>query len=138
MNYFDKEIITDLKTHNIGFQTLTDAEHKIILEEMNNKIPFSSSKIDWKILKNSHIFFYEPLSIATLQLAEKIREVSDGNLIFVGDSACDEVYSIAPESLEQALKLFSELPQHTYILQTSLNWIACISFEGDIDFAGLP
>ena len=138
MNYFDKEIITDLKTHNIGFQTLTDAEHKIIVHEINKKIPFSSSKIDWKILKNSHIFFYEPLSIAALQLAEKIREVSDGNLIFVGDSACDEAYSIAPESLEQALKLFSELPQHTYILQSSLNWIACISFEGDIDFARLP
>lgn len=105
---------------------------------MNSKIPFSSSNINWGNLKNSHIFFNEPLNIATLQLAEKIRELSDGNLIFVGDSACDEAYSITPKNLEQTLKLFSELPQHTYILQNSLNWIACISFEGDIDFALLP
>lgn len=138
MNYFDEEITINLNTHNIGFETLTDVEHKLILEKMNNEIPFASSKIDWENLKNGHIFFNEPLNIATLQLAEKIRELSAGNLIFVGDSACDEAYSITPKNLEQALKLFSELPQHTYILQNSLNWIACISFEGDIDFALLP
>ena len=138
MNYFDEEIIMDLNTHSIGYEILTNAEHKHIVDDMNEKIPFSVSKIDWSKLGDSHIFLWQTIKHSDFQLAEIIRNFSEGNLIFVGDSACDEAYSIKPENLEQALKSFSELPQHTYILQASLNWIACISFEGDIGFALLP
>ena len=70
-------------------------------------------------------------------LAEKISAVADGELVLIGDSACDDAYSVSVEHLEQILRVMSELPQHTYILQKSLAWIACISFEGHLDFANI-
>jgi hypothetical protein len=79
----------------------------------------------------------EPSSLAISLLAQEIRKVADADLIFIGDSACDDAYSINPEHLIQTLKIFSELPQHTYIVSEAITWIACISFEGHVDFATL-
>lgn len=137
MSYFDKEVLSDLSKHNISFDVLTEIEHSSIVREINERIPFSGSKIAWTKLKNSINFSYNPLDLATSRLADEIRKVTDDNLIFVGDSACDEAYSIDPDFLEEALRIFSELPQHTYIVQKSLTWIACITFEGDLNFANL-
>lgn len=137
MSYLDEELIKDLRDHNILFDILSESEHISIVRKINANIPFSGSKVAWSNLNTSMNLGREPSDFATLRLAEEIRKVADSNLIFVGDSACDEAYSISIEYLEITLKIFSELPQHTYIVTESLTWIACISFEGDLDFANI-
>lgn len=59
-------------------------------------------------------------------------------MIFLGDSAIEYAYSIAIAELRRALDIFAELPQHTYIFPEQLHWIACLAFEGHIDYADLP
>lgn len=135
MSYLDNELIKDLSENSIGYDTLSESEHASIVKKINEQIPFSGSKIDWGNLKNSINFGSESSELAILKMANEIKSITDENTIFVSDSACDEAYSISAENLEKALRIFSELPQHTYIVPKSLTWIACISFEGDLDFA---
>ncbi|MGA9703747.1 hypothetical protein [Pseudomonas sp.] len=135
MSYFDDELIKDLSKHSIGYAILSEAEHASIVNEINEKAPFSGSKIDWRKLKNSINFESKSSEVAILRMANEIKAITNENTIFVGDSACDEAYSVSAEDLEKALMIFSELPQHTYIVPKSLTWIACISFEGNFDFA---
>lgn len=137
MSVFDEEIITDLNTRNINFDILTDTEQASLVRAMNERIPFSGSKVDWSNLKNGIDFKHEPSNSAISRLAGEIRKIDDGNVIFVGDSACNEAYSISLIHIDKALGIFSKTPQHTYIVSTSLTWIACISFEGDLDLASL-
>lgn len=137
MSIFDEELITDLNTRNINFDILTDAEHASLVRAMNERIPFSGSKVDWGNLKNGIDFEHESSNSAISRLAEEMRKIDDGNVIFVGDSACDEAYSISLIHIDKALEIFSKIPQHTYIVPGSLTWIACISFEGDLDLASL-
>ncbi|WP_218170110.1 hypothetical protein [Pseudomonas costantinii] len=106
------------------------------MNAINENIPFSGSQIAWKLLKGS-IYFGMATSQATLKsLAEKIKSVSASHVFVVGD-ATDNAYSINVKDLFPALQIFSTIPQHTYITQENLSWIACISFEGDIDFSTL-
>ncbi len=90
MSYFDEEVRSDLSTHNINFDILTEIEHASITKDINERVPFSGSKVSWTSLKTSIHFSREPSDLATSQLADEIRKVADDKLIFVGDSACDE------------------------------------------------
>lgn len=135
MSYLDEELIADLKKLNISFSTLSGVEHDALTRKINERIPFSGNQIAWSTLDNSISFGSISSNLAISMLAEKINAVADGELVFIGDSACDNAYSLSVEHLDQALRVMSELPQHTYILQKSLAWIACISFEGHLDFA---
>lgn len=137
MSYLDEELIADLKKLNISFSTLSDIEHDAIARKINESIPFTGNKIAWSTLDDSISFGSASSNLAISMLAEKISAVADGELVIIGDSACDNAYSLSVEHLDQALRVMSELPQHTYILQTSLTWIACISFEGHLDFANI-
>ncbi|WP_124429836.1 hypothetical protein [Pseudomonas sp. R2-37-08W] len=135
MSYFDDELITELRSHNIAFNILPENDHASIVREINETIPFSGSKIAWSKLNKSINFGGDLPDFSTSKMAKEIKKFADDKIIFLGDSACDEAYCINLEQLEDALRIFSEIPQHTYILQKQLDWIACISFEGDIDFA---
>lgn len=137
MSYFDEELVADLKDSDIGFDIISEAEHSSMLRRINEKVPFSGSKVAWKHLEASINFGLASSVSAVSHLAEEIRNVTDEDLIFIGDSACDEAYSIGLKHIDKVLRIFSELPQHTYIVPKSLAWIACISFEGDLDFAKL-
>ncbi|WP_052958841.1 hypothetical protein [Pseudomonas marginalis] len=137
MSYFDEELTADLKIFNICFDILSEIEHASIVSKMNEKLPFSGSKISWSNLEASINFGLASSDLAISRLAEEIRRLTDGDLIFIGDSACDEAYSINSKHIEKAIKIFSELPQHTYVISKSLTWIACISFEGDLDFVDI-
>lgn len=137
MNYFDKILIKDLNDGEIHFNILSEKENASIVRDINKTISFSGSKINWEKLKDGMYFGDEPSAQVIFRLAVQIRKVTDGNLIFIGDSAYDNVYSINPEHLEKALRIFSDLPQHTYITSKSLTWIACMSSEGDVNFASI-
>lgn len=137
MNYFDEEIITDLKAFNITFEVLTEADHASIVRNINENVPFSGSKVAWDKLATSNHFGLTSSDLAISHLAKEIQKLNDNNLIFIGDSACDEAYSINLMHIDKALSIFSEIPQHTYIVSKSLTWIACIASEGDLDFARL-
>lgn len=135
MSHFDDKLIAELRSHNIAFNILPANDHASIVREINENIPFSGSKIAWSKLNNSMNFGGDLTDSPTSRLAKEIKKVADDTIIIVGDSVCDDAYCINLEQLEEALSVFSEIPQHTYIVQKQLNWIACISFEGDIDFA---
>jgi hypothetical protein len=135
MSYLDEELIADLKKSNINSSNLSKTEHSAIIRKINEHIPFTGSQIAWSSLENSISFGSTSSSAALSMFAEKINAVADGELIFIGDSVCDDAYLVNVEHIDQTLRIFSELPQHTYILQNSLAWIACISFEGHLDFA---
>jgi hypothetical protein len=137
MSYFDDELIKELKAHNIPFNILSVNNHNSIVREINERIPFSGSKIAWSKLKKSISFEDELPHAANSQLAKEIKNVATDEIVILGDSVCDEAYIIHSEDLEEALRFFSEIPQHTYITSTSLEWIACISFEGQWNFANL-
>jgi hypothetical protein len=137
MSYLDDELIADLKRLNINFSILSEAEHAAIVRRINERILFAGSQIAWSALEYSINFGSASSNLAIFMLAKKISAMADDEFIFIGDSACDDAYSVKVEHLEQALRIFSELPQHTYILQKSVAWIACISFEGHLDFANI-
>ncbi len=134
MSYLDDEIVKNFNQLNIEFEISPEAEHDLIVEKINAIVPFFGNQIAWSQFKeNTHIGLSP--SQATLALLEKkIKEATKHNVIFIGD-ATDNAYSISATDLMQSLQIFSKTPQHTYILQKQLDWIACISFEGDIDFA---
>ncbi|MFP3496450.1 hypothetical protein SB759_19660 [Pseudomonas sp. SIMBA_059] len=135
MSHFDEVLIKDLKKNNIAFNTLSPIEQDSVINKIHKHVPFSGSKIIWKSLKSSLNLGSEPSDSSIFLLAEEINKVTSADLIFIGDSACDDAYSIGHEHLTQTLRIFSELPQHTYIVSPEINWIACISFEGHLDFA---
>lgn len=134
MSYFDEELITDLKKLNIDFSVISQTEQDSMVSEINERIPFSGNQIDWSSLGNSIDFGLAPSTLAISLIAAEICKASDNDLIIISDSACDNAYSISPEHLNQVLKVLSEFPQHTYILSADFTWIACISFEGHLDF----
>jgi hypothetical protein len=136
MSYLDDEIIDDFKKINIKITILTKVKHDLMVENISQNIPFSVTNIAWNLLKDS---IY--LGVATSQtsmdaLAEKITHTTKADIIIIGD-ATDEAYSIGIKQLSPALRIFSTIPQHTYITQESLDWIAGISFEGYIYFCKL-
>lgn len=49
----------------------------------------------------------------------------------------DEAYSILTKDIRNALNIFTDVPQHLYMIPDTSNWIACISTEGNIDYAEL-
>ncbi|WP_438868384.1 hypothetical protein [Pseudomonas sp. L1(2025)] len=131
MSYFDEELITDLKKLNIDFSVISQAEQDSMVSRINERIPFSGNQIDWSRLES----FGSASSILAISLiAAEICKISDNDLVIISDSACDNAYSISPEHLNQVLKILSDLPQHTYIVSEDFTWIACISFEGRLDF----
>lgn len=134
MSYFDEELITDLKKLNIDFSVISQAEQDSMVSRINERIPFSGNQIDWSRLGSSINFGSASSTLAISLIAAEICKVSDNDLIIISDSACDHAYSISPEHLNRTLKVLSEFPQHTYIVSEVSNWIACISFEGHLDF----
>lgn len=138
MNYFDEEVVADLKALNIKFDILLEGDHASLVSKINENVPFSGSKVAWNNLETSFNFGFASSDLSISTLAKEIQKLTNDNPIFIGDSACDEAYSINLIHIEKALRVFSEIPQHTYIVSKSLAWIACMSFEGDLDLARLP
>ncbi|WP_411379946.1 hypothetical protein [Pseudomonas sp. MPB26] len=135
MNYFDEEVMTNLNNFNMTFEVLTEAEHVSIIRNINENVPFSGNKVAWDKLSASNHFGLTSSDLAISNLAKEVQKFNDNNLIFISDSACDEAYPINLMHIDKALSIFSEIPQHTYIVSKSLTWIACIASEGDLDFA---
>lgn len=72
-------------------------------------------------------------------LAEKIKQIFENHVVILGDST-DNAYSINVENIYPALRIFSTIPQHTFITYIShekIKWIAGISFEGNMYFSNL-
>lgn len=136
MNYFDDELIKDFKRLNIKFTILSETEHDAIVDCINETMPFAGSQVAWSTLKNSINFGRKISDLALSSLTEEINKVTNDKLYFVGD-ACSKGYSVDHGDLSQAVKIISEFPQHTYIVPEPMTWIACLSFEGHIDFANI-
>ncbi|MBP1126326.1 MULTISPECIES: hypothetical protein [Pseudomonas] len=134
MSYLDDEIVKDFNQLNIKFEISPEAEHDLIVETINATVPFFGNQIAWSQFKESTHIGPSPSQATLKLLEEKIKAATKHNVIFIGD-ATDNAYSISTRDLMQSLQVFSKIPQHTYILQKQLDWIACISFEGYIDFA---
>jgi hypothetical protein len=138
MNYFDIELEKHLKAENIHYERLpSEAEEKCI-NKIQEKIIFSGSQIDWKALQNATNLSHMDKSLALNEISEKLNSLGVEGVIFLGDSAIGHAYSIAITNIRRALDIFAEFPQHTYIFPENLHWIACLSFEGHIDYAELP
>ncbi|MFB3306692.1 hypothetical protein [Pseudomonas sp. AMR01] len=134
MSYFDEEIIEDFKKTSAKLTILPESEHDFIVNAINEKFPFAGNRIAWDSLKDSTYFGTTASQGALESLTKKIIRVSGDCILVVGDST-DNAYSTSNVAL--ALQIFSTIPQHTYIVSESISWIACISFEGDLDFASL-
>ncbi|PRA33068.1 hypothetical protein [Pseudomonas poae] len=137
MSYLDEELIADLKASDISFDVVSETEHASIVDKINENVPFSGSKVAWGNIEKSINFGFSSSDLAVSRLADEIGRTAEDTLIFIGDCACDEAYCISLQHVDKVLRIFSQLPQHTYIVSKSLTWIACISFEGDLDFASL-
>ncbi|WP_411705129.1 hypothetical protein [Edaphovirga cremea] len=136
MSYLDIEIIKDLKSTNTNFTTLSDSEYELITNKINETIPFSVCNIAWSLLNDS-IYIGATSSYASMTLlADTIKSITASDVIILGDSI-DSAYLININNIAQALRIFSTIPQHTYITQQNLKWIAGMSFESDIYFSTL-
>lgn len=138
MNYFDTELEKSLKTDNIHYERLPKKDEKNLINKIQQKITFSGSQIDWKILPNATDLSHIDKSLALNEISEKLNSLGVQRVIFLGNSAIEYAYSIAIADLRRALDIFAEFPQHTYIFPEQLHWIACLAFEGHIDYADLP
>lgn len=136
MSYFDEEIIQDFKKINANLIILPEIEHDRIVDAINERLPFSGSQIAWSSLRDSTYLGTTESQGALESLATKIKLVSGGYINIVGDST-DFAYSTNINNILLALQIFSTIPQHTYIVSEPISWIACISFEGHLDFANL-
>lgn len=136
MSYLDEEVVEDFKKINTKIIILSDSKHDLIAEKINDNIPFSVSNIAWNLLKDAIYLGASTSQMSMDALAEKIKLITEGDVIILGDST-DNAYLIDIKDLSPALKIFSTIPQHTYITQERLDWIAGISFEGDIYFSKL-
>jgi hypothetical protein len=74
MNYFDEELIKDLKKSNINFSIHSEAEHNTIVNSINETMPFSGNQIAWSKLKNSINFGLETSNLAISLLTEEINK----------------------------------------------------------------
>lgn len=136
MSYLDEEIIEDFKKQNASLIILTEDEENLIIDAINEKLPFCGSQIAWELLKGSTYLGTATSPGVLNSLAKKITPASHDFIFIVGDSI-DNAYAINLKDLTFAIKIFSTIPQHTYITQKDLTWIACISFEGYVDFSPL-
>ncbi|NWE14389.1 hypothetical protein [Pseudomonas yamanorum] len=137
MNHFDTELEKSLKTDNIHYERLPNKDEKRLINKIQRKITFAGSQIDWKTLQNATDLSHMEKSLALTEISEKLNSLAVQRVIFLGDSAIEYAYSIAITDLRRALDIFAEFPQHTYIFPERLNWIACLAFEGYIDYADL-
>lgn len=135
MSYYDDELEKELSELNIPYKRLEKEKHDRLVSEINKKVPFSGSKISWATLQNSMRHNTDKQSIKWI--SERIISLNEENVIFIGDSLLEDAYQINTKNLERSLIVFSDIPQHTYFFSNNLNWIGCISSEGDIDFGEL-
>lgn len=137
MSYFDDLIIGKLLKNRINHEILTVHDHKAVCEVIRTKANFVGNQINWPTLKNFKSFNHLEKEGALDLLAKTIISHASEKVFFIGDSAMDEAYSTSIKDVRNALGIFTDVPQHLYILPDRLNWIACISSEGNIDFAEL-
>jgi hypothetical protein len=137
MNYFDNNLVEMLNENGILYERLSDKEQEDLINNIQNKIIFAGSKIDWEALENATELSYMDRPLALAIVAEKLGSLGIQQVIFLSDSAIEHAYSININDIKKALEIFADFPQHTYIFPQSLHWIACLAFEGQIDYADL-
>lgn len=137
MNYFDSDLVETLKKYNIHYEQLSNKNQKIFIHKIKNKIIFAGSQIDWDTLKGATELGNMEKSLALTILSEELGSLGIQKVIFLGDSAIEYAYSINIADIKRALEILAEIPQHTYIFPEELHWIACLAFEGYIDYAKL-
>lgn len=114
MSYLDGEIIEDFKRIGITLTILPRQQHDSIVSKMNNSIPFHTCNIAWELLEDSIYLGDITSDTSTESLAEKIKQTTESHVIILGDST-DHAYSINVEDIYPALRIFSTIPQHTFI-----------------------
>ncbi|WP_426237642.1 hypothetical protein [Pseudomonas sp. TWP3-2] len=138
MSYFDDELEKDLTASNILFEILAPEIHDTFVSSINEKLPFSGSKIAWSTIQNSMNYAKNEKPQAFFYISNKIRDVNISEIIFLGDSLTESAYRTSTARLENILQIFSDIPQHTYFFSDSLSFIGCISSEGEINFSERP
>jgi hypothetical protein len=137
MSYFDDELEKSFSEAKISYKKLDKEKHDFFVKKINEKIPFSDSKIAWDLLQSSINFNENEGAFALKEISEKIKSLNIAEVIFIGDSTIEDAYQVNILDLEPALEILAEIPQHTYFFSDELSWIACITMEGHIDF-GIP
>lgn len=137
MSYFDDELIADLKQKGIGYETLSSDKREEISSVIQKKARFIGSQIAWKNLNGAKNLNGFNKSEALNLISKTLGRLKTKRVIFLGDSAIDHAYSVDATDTRSVIEIFSEIPQHTYILPEDLSWIACLSAEGYIDCANL-
>ena len=133
MSYFDEEFIQQLAAENIPYRPLLPAEEKTLINAINSRFPFSCGRIRWDVIPGS--VHFENNREANLKALSALTESTRAaNVILIGDSLTETAYSVNISHVGTTLTLFSEIPQHNYVLPEDLNWIACMSMEGYMDF----
>ncbi|NNA68383.1 hypothetical protein [Pseudomonas gessardii] len=137
MSYFDEFLIDTLQKKGIGFLQLSKTEEAKLIDEIQKKFTFVGSKIDWSTVKDSVNLNTLDRLEALAQISEALSHLTVKNVCFLGDSAIDHAYIVQIDDIREAIDIFSEIPQHTYVFPENLCWIACITFEGDLDYVDL-
>lgn len=137
MSYFDDLLIADLKRKGIVYEALSIEEHEAISNVIQKKSRFVGSQISWKHLSGAKNLNNIKKSEALNIISETLIQLKTKRIIFLGDSAIDHAYYVGTTDIKSAIEIFSEIPQHTYILPEDVSWIACLSAEGYIDCANL-
>lgn len=136
MSHLDEELIKDFTNSATTLAILSKQKHDLIVSNINYSIPFHTSNIAWELLKNSTYLGDTTSEMSISSLAEKIKSATKNDVIILGNST-DNAYSISVKDIYSALQIFSTIPQHTFITQENLQWIAGISFEGNMYFSNL-
>lgn len=138
MNYFDNDLVETLKKYNICYEQLPREDQDAFIHRIQKKITFSGNQIDWDTLEGATELGNMEKTLALIKISEKLDSLGVQKVIFLGDSAIEYSYSIEISDIKRALEIFADIPQHTYIFPEELHWIACLAFEGHIDYADLP
>ncbi|WP_040068337.1 hypothetical protein [Pseudomonas batumici] len=137
MSYYDDELTKALHKLKISYEKLEIREHDKLVSTINAVFPFSGSKISWEEMSDTTHFDTTSKQEAFSFITTKAIDTTK-NVFLIGDSATNTIYKIKSLDLSLALKELDEIPQHSYVTPQNLDWIFCISMEGDIDFGLLP
>ena len=93
MSYFDDELVTELSSQKINFDTLPTNDHDSVVRKTNENIAFQEA-IAWNKLHKSIKFADNLPDLATSRRLRKIIKVADDEIIIVGDAVFDEAYCV--------------------------------------------
>ncbi len=126
------------------FATISESAVASIIDQIQISFPFVGSQISWNQThghcssKWNRDDEEDSLCEAANRVCGKVIDMNlvemDEELVILGDSAIDIGIMISWANFVSCLDIFSDLPQHTYVVAQDLRWCLTISLEGYVDW----